>query len=142
MKNNWKWYGHAGHLIVGHDCRFHLCTLIGEYLISTVGEYWPDSDVREILAKSRGITLEGRGDAREADARRKLGYIEIGCDRKYETMVFKVTGEVCKSKDCNRGMPRIIPDELDSNGYNDAGAATKGRHEMCAKWSASSPAKS
>lgn len=107
----WKWYGHAAHLIVGLDCRFHLATEIGEYLVSTVGEYLPDESVREILAKSRGKPLEGRGDARRADWMRKHGYEEIGCDRKYETMVFRVTGH-CESPDCQCGLPTISGNDL------------------------------
>ena len=52
-KADWEWYGNAGHFICGHSCRFHLCTKVGSYLISTVGEYVPDSFVRAILKESR-----------------------------------------------------------------------------------------
>lgn len=38
-----KWYGYAGHLIVGKQCAYHLCTRVGKYLISTVGHYLPRS---------------------------------------------------------------------------------------------------
>lgn len=38
---DWKWYGSASHLIVGNDCRFHLATKVGPWLVSTVGEYLP-----------------------------------------------------------------------------------------------------
>jgi hypothetical protein len=47
-----RWFGHAGHFICAEWCRFHLCTQVGPYLISTVGEYVPDAPVREILAQS------------------------------------------------------------------------------------------
>ena len=62
-----KWFGSPGHFICSFDCRFHLCTQVGDYLVSTVGELFFDSDIREITAKSRGFALEGRGDARKAD---------------------------------------------------------------------------
>ena len=103
-EKNWKWFGSPGHLIVSLDCRFHLCTQVGGHLVSTVGEYLPDSSVREILAKSRGKTLEGIGEMRRADFLDKIGYEEIGCGRKFETMVFRVSGDLCK---CGCGMPNV-----------------------------------
>lgn len=39
--SEWKWYGYAGHLVVGSRCAFHLSTRIGGYLVSTVGHYLP-----------------------------------------------------------------------------------------------------
>ncbi len=131
---NWEWFGNAGHLCVGHYCRFHLCTQVGEYLISTVGQYFPDLQVREILAKSRGIGLEGRGDEREADFMEKIGFQEIGYGRLYETMVFKA-GSKCNASKCKCGMPQIRGNELDMKGYNNAKCATEGHLNMCKKYS-------
>lgn len=131
----WEWFGNAGHLIVGRDCRFHLATLVGAWWVSTVGEYLPDEGSREIHAKVRGVALEGRGDQRRADFMRKFGWVEVGYGRKYETMVFRAGDERCATADCSCGMP--IPsewDELDSGGYNDAGGATRGHYAMCEKW--------
>ena len=51
-KDKWVWMGHAGHFICGHDCRFHMATRVGKYLVSTVGELWPSRAVREIHAKA------------------------------------------------------------------------------------------
>ena len=84
---------HPAHLIVSRDCRFHLATFIPGarvcgVIISTVGEWLPDSEVREITARCRGVQLEGRGDARLADYMAKIGFQEIGAGRTYETMVF------------------------------------------------------
>jgi hypothetical protein len=134
MENHWKWFGHAGHFICARWCRFHLCTLVGDYLVSSVGEYVPDETVREIHCQVHGITLEGRGDARLADYMKKVGFQEIGSGRKYETMVFKA-GKPCMAKDCDCGLPEIDGTELDAQGYNQAGAAAKGHYEMCEKWS-------
>jgi hypothetical protein len=128
---DWKWFGNAGHFICGSQCRFHLTTLVGAYLVSTVGQYLPDSSTREILAQCRGIELKGRGDAREADWMEKAGFEEIGCGRKFETMVFKAL-KPCDSADCGCGLPEINGTELEFRGYNDARAATAGHMELCA----------
>lgn len=133
----WEWFGSAAHLIVGQDCRFHLATVVGPWLVSTVGEYLPDEGSREILARSRGIVLEGRGDARRADYMRKIGYEQIGAGRTYETMVFPVSGNRCTAEDCACEMP-VVSDwsELDSDGYNVRGDAHRGHYAMCEKWAA------
>ena len=131
----WRWFGHPGHLIVASECRFHLCTQIGDYLISTVGEWFPDEPVREIFAQSRGITLTGRGDARRADYLKKVGFEPVGAERLFETMVFRTIGTVCEDPACGCGLPQIDPTELDMQGYNTAGAATIGHLDLCRKWS-------
>lgn len=131
--SEWRWYGWAGHFIGWRDCRFHLCTQIGDYLVSTVGAYLPDSRVRDVLAPIRGIALEGQGDDRETDWMRKVGYEKIGVDRTYETMVFRVSGDVCQHDDCGCGLPEIIPTELGFEGYLHPGEATRGHHAMCAR---------
>lgn len=66
-RSEWKWYGYAGHLIVSARCAYHLCTRIGDYLVSTVGDYRPDGKKRETI---------GAGDAAF-----------------FETYVFKCGGE-------------------------------------------------
>jgi hypothetical protein len=129
-----RWFGHAGHFICAPWCRFHLCTQVGEFLISTVGEYVPDAPVREIMAQSRGIKLEGRGDARLADYMNKRGFEQVGCDRLYETMVFRA-GRPCDAEGCNCGLPSASGEELDFGGYNDAKSATEGHYKMIEKWS-------
>lgn len=130
---NWKWFGNAGHFICADWCQFHLCTQVGKYLVSTVGDYFPEQSTREILAKSKNVVLEGIGDARRADYMRKIGYDQVGCDRKFETMVFKTSGK-CKAKGCGCGLPRIIPSELDFLGYNDRKSANAGHMKLCKKW--------
>lgn len=136
----WKWFGYAAHLIVGSHCRFHLATVIGKHLVSTVGEWVPDESSREITANVKGVQLEGRGDARLADWLRKCGFEQIGAGRTYETMVFPITDEVCTEPECNCGGPTMADwSELDSNGYNNRGEATKGHMEMCLKWAGPNP---
>lgn len=127
----WKWFGNAGHLCVGSSCRFHLATLLPNgLLVSTVGEYWPESEIREMFAQHRGVVLEGIGDARADSYLRQLGYEAIGYNRLYETMVFKTEG-VCK---CGCGMPSIVPDEMDMAGYNTPVEATDGHMALCNQW--------
>ena len=132
-KDEWKWFGHPGHLIVARECQFHLCTYVGKYLISTVGEWMPGESVREVFAKHRGVKLTGIGDARYTDYLKKVGFEDVGAGRKYETMVFKA-GEVCQEPGCDCGLPSIDSYELDAEGYNDAGSATRGHYAMCEKW--------
>ena len=140
-KSIWKWFGHAAHFICGHDCRFHLATLLPSgYLVSTVGEYWPSRAVREIHAESHDPKWlqENQhllGDYFDAAYMERFGFDTIGYNRKYETMVFKAEkGSACKSKDCGCGLPEIVPTELDFLGYNTAGKATAGHVELCSKW--------
>lgn len=130
-KENWVWMPHAGHFIMGSWCHFRLNTCVGKFIVSTVGELVPDSQIREIEAQSRKIILEGEGDARYYDWLKKCGYTEIGYKRKYETMVFKA--EKSKDKCCPYRM--CSPNSIDFDSYNDAGEAQKGHLKMCKKWS-------
>jgi len=133
MENSkWVWMPHPGHFICARDCRFHLNTYVGGYIVSTVGELEPDMAVREIRARSRGITLEGIGDARRADAFKKLGWETIGCDRTYETMVFKAT-KAPKEEGCCPWR-QVSGSNVDFAGYNDAVEARSGHLKLCAKW--------
>lgn len=63
-----RYYGNAAHFIGSESCRFHLATQIGEFCVSTVGDYKPDPKKE----------------------RQTIGYTRF-----FETMVFKVLGP-CK----------------------------------------------
>jgi len=95
MKSDWIWMPHPGHFICSYACRFVLNTYVNGYIVSTVGEYFPDSRVREIMANCRNVKIEGQGDTWDANYLKKIGYEEIGANRKYESMVFKAA----KAKD-------------------------------------------
>ena len=87
IKEKWIWMPHAGHLCVGHDCRFHLSTFVGKYIVSTVGEYWPDRQIREIHAKVHNPewfekSKHLKGDYWDAAYFKEFGYEEIGMNRK------------------------------------------------------------
>lgn len=109
--NKWKWFGDAGHFICSYKCKFHICTQVGKYLISTVGKM------------PRGNDMASHD------------YAEIGCDRLYETLMFRLGTEKCSEPHCNCGLP--IPSdwgEIDGDGYNDAGAANRGHLALCKKY--------
>lgn len=110
-KKNWIWMPHAGHFIGANYCNFRLNTYVGKYIVSSVGEYLP---YRGNLTKNNDIA-----------------FIEIGANRKYETMVFKAK----KSK--HRCCEYEVADysEIDLLGYNDAESAYAGHLLMCQKWS-------
>lgn len=133
-----KWFGHAGHFICAPWCRFHLTTQVGPWLVSTVGEYWPDRPVREIHARThdpKWLAQNGllKGDAFDAAYMERFGYETIGCDRLYETMVFRA-GAPCPAPKCGCGLPTIDGSEEDFSGYNDPASATKGHHAMVEKY--------
>lgn len=132
-KEKWIWMPHAAHFILGDKCGFKLATYVGKYIVSTVGELWLERSSREVHAKVCGWSSDKIGDAWDNEYFKKFGYEKIGCDRIYETMVFKVS----KYKDKVSCCPyRINAAEcVDSLGYNDAGEATKGHMNLCNKWS-------
>ena len=113
--NEWRWFGVAGHFIGAARCRHHLHTRVGDFRISTVGGYLP------------GV----RGTQEEFE--------EVGCDRLYETFVFRIAGE-CVSCDppCGQGE---LDDwcEIDSLPANDAQTAEANHMALCAKYAEVSP---
>lgn len=119
---DWKWFGNAGHFICGQWCRFHLTTQVGTYLVSTVGEYvHPHHGAGSEQGEAEWLKKNWPGE-------------DIGYGRKYETMVFRA-GNPCDSPRCGGcGLPQIDGAELDCNGYNNAGDATRGHMALCEKW--------
>ena len=138
-RSKWIWMPHAAHLVVGNDYRFHLATYVGGYLVSTVGEWWPDQTVRKIHAKVHDPQWldanQGRkGDDFDRAYFKRFGYEEIGADRTYETMVFKAAeAPVDEVEQCCPW--RIVVSEcFDSDGYNDPGEARRRHDELCEQW--------
>ncbi len=135
-KDKWIWMPHPAHFICASDCKFFLATKIGKYIVSTVGEYFPDAPIREIFAQSRNKPLEGMGDARRADYMKKIGFEELHCGGiLYETMVFKATKSP-KEKGC-KACPFVIDSgqNLDSEYYKTPNEAFIGHYKLCQKWS-------
>ena len=102
-KENWIWMPHPAHYILRYKCQFRLATYVGGYIVSTIGAC---------------EEVPGSGPI-----------IEIGLDRKYETMVFTAIKTVRKC------CPYGIDEEVECVPYNDADSATKGHHKLCRKWS-------
>jgi hypothetical protein len=107
-ESEWEWYGKPGHFIQSHLCVFHLCTRVGGYLISTVG------DLRE-------------GSKEE----KPLG----GGPEPYETYVFRL-GRWSRC-DCGCGMPRPYRmAEIEGTRVMTAKQANDKHMEMCRKYAA------
>jgi hypothetical protein len=105
----WVWYGHAGHLCVADRCRFHLCTEVGQYVISTVGDYYLDGK-RETI---------GAGD-----------------ESFFETYVFNIIGTTrCREALCLCNMPEVDLSAVEGKRTATAGEATNTHVEMCEKYS-------
>lgn len=115
---DWKWYGTAAHFICGHYCRFHLATLVGDTLVSTVGQMVPPYEIQG------GDLTEDKWLAENPNGK------EIGLNRFYETMTFKA-GKPCRTDGCNCGLPLTDGESIDFTGYNYSADATRGHYEMC-----------
>lgn len=101
---SWVWCGYPGHFIAAADLCFHLNTRIGDYRISTIGDYRP---------------------------RPGEPMVEVGCERFFETMVFRVEGEG------EHGNGEVADwSELELVGYQEAIEAEAGHMEVCAKYAA------
>jgi len=109
-QEQWEWYGFPGHYNRAQWCLFHLCTKVGNVIVSTVGEMIPPGE---------------------------SVHQEIGPDRFFETMVFNTSEERCIDPECKCGMP-VISDfrELAFQGYNTAEDAHQGHMEICQQWAA------
>lgn len=64
-ESEWTWYGHPLHFVGARTCLFRMGTKVGEYVVSTVGDW----------------SVDGSSESRELDR-----------GRKFETMVFRARG--------------------------------------------------
>ena len=107
QKTQWEWFGYAGHFIAANYCRFRLCTKVGDYLISTVGDYW------------------------HHDERQTLG---ADPDSFYETYVFKA-GARCSVPSCGCNMPNLADAcEIEGERCATAGEAQVLHLKYCEKY--------
>ena len=139
-RGEWKWFGAHGHFVCGHYCRWHLCTQVGPWLVSSVGRLLLSEGVRELLARSRGVELKGMGDAREADYLDKIGYEPLGGGKAtFETMVFRA-GPPCAEEGCDCGQPTPSDwTEVAGERYATAGEATAGHYRWCDEFAGMEP---
>ncbi len=134
-KDKWIFMPHPAHFILARDCKFFLATKIGKYIVSTVGEYWPDYRVRKIYEQTRGIKVEGMGDEYDRNYRKTYGYEDLSIGGyKYETMVFLAKKTQGKNK-CE-ACPYVIDSghNLDMDRYKTPKEAFKGHYKMCNKY--------
>lgn len=118
-KSDWEWFGNVGHFICGRWCRFHLATRVGDWFVSTVGEYvHPRHSQGSEQAEAAWLETNYPGE-------------DIGYQRKYETMVFRAGEQPCS---CGCGMPTGNFTEVECRGYNDAKAANNGHLELCERF--------
>lgn len=124
-EGHWKWFGNAGHFCGGNDCRFHLCTEVSGYLVTTIGEWISErvkGDQKEFEAYPEYVDCLG---FYEKDGETLKGY--------YETMVFRVAGH-CSQDWCGKcGRPDFIGLELYCQRYSTAKEANYGHMLACYK---------
>lgn len=108
---DWRWFGVAGHFVMSSRCLHHLHTRVGNYRISTVGDY--------VLDQKKTPFLE---------------FETVGAGRLYETYVFRITGE-CDQCDPPCGQGEITDwSEIDSLPANDVLTAEKNHMDLCRKY--------
>lgn len=100
----WIWMPHPAHLCVSDKCKFFLATTDGEYIVSTVGEYFQNENDKKPTT--------------------------VGLNRLYETMVFKAK----KSDNRCCPFVQASGEHLDAEGYNDPKDAREGHYKLCKKW--------
>lgn len=115
---DWQHFGMGLHLIVGWDCRYHQGTLIGDFVVSTVGAFVPSGKFDESTGKYRG---------RKDSERYELETIGAGEDSFYETMVFRAVGRQHESCQC----PGIDGVELWCERYSNHTSADAGHRAIC-----------
>lgn len=101
-----KSWGYAGHLCVGNDCLFHLCTTVGKYMISTVGDYRPYKD-------------------------KPMETIGVGAKSFFETYVFEYGGKIRKCGCCPE--PKSFS-EIDGRRWETAIEANAGHEKYVRKY--------
>ena len=104
----WEWFGYPGHFIEADRCLFRLCTVVGKYLISTVG------DKHDI----------GTGE-RVPICSYQSGF--------FETYVFQA-GPRCDTPECGCGQPEIDGHNIDGERCATAGEAQALHLKYCEKY--------
>jgi hypothetical protein len=108
-KDEWIWMPHAAHFCASDDCRFHLATYVGGYIVSTVGEYVPKGSVSQPKGKQ---------------------FMEVGPHRLYEAMVF--VAEPSTNKCCPWAVRTFA--SLQTEGSNSAPHAYQTHLRLCKEW--------
>lgn len=139
-KSDWNWMPHPAHFICSKDCKFFLATEVGGYVVSTVGEYYPDSQVRKIHAEIHDEkwyreNMHKKGDEWDRAYMEKFGFTELHIGGwLYETMVFK--SEKMPEEGCDACRFKIESgNNIDEEWYKTSDEAFEGHYALCEKWS-------
>jgi hypothetical protein len=114
-REDWIWLPHAAHFIGSHFCDFRMATDVGDFIVSTVGEY------------HRYLTTGNREKR------------EIGRDRYYETMIFYK--KITDPNDCECCVFCPDGEEIEMIPYNSNVEAMNGHVSACDKYSQREAAK-
>ena len=109
-QDQWEWFGYPGHLICADRCRFRMCTVVGNHMISTVG------DMR--LEKDGSMEALGAGE-----------------DSFFETYVFSDIKR-CDAAGCTCGGQPVLTKACEIDGERNATAeeARKSHYRYCHKY--------
>lgn len=105
-RKSWIWLPHPAHFVGAFRCDFRLATVVGDFIISTVGEYRFSAD-------------------------KKIS--KIGPDRFYETMVFFKKDYNLENCGCYKF--EIDGDCIELDGYDKCDEAMSGHNKICRKYS-------
>ena len=123
-REEWVWMPHPAHFICAKWCRFHLATYVGGFIVSTVGEFvHPRHSGGSEAAEAKWLEKNYPGE-------------NIGCDRKYETFVFRAA--LTDKRSCCQYRPTGWG-EIDSLPANDSNLAYANHMKLCDKWSKIDP---
>lgn len=138
-RQDWVWMPCAGHFICARYCRYHLNTYVNGYIVSTIGEYCPDRDIRRMNVEVHNSShpedqfdLSLMGDVFDYEYQKKFGFESFDAfgDSFYETLVFKA--QKIQEESC---CPYQVTDwsELDGLRYEKGHEAYNGHLQFCEK---------
>ena len=107
-ESGWEWFGYPGHLCVASRCQFRMLTRVGKYVISSVGDYFPDFNrVPGEFGERETIGGSGPDQFFETYVFRSDGTMEeCGCcpQRDYSEIDSKRTSTATEARDCHKRM--------------------------------------
>lgn len=101
-------HGYAGHFMMCRDCQFHLTTEVGDFVVSTIGDYCPDGELTNRVEIIKGYN--------------------------FQTKVFQFMGYSC-SDIClyvtRTPLNLNYSNAIETKNYNTAGEAQEGHRKLC-----------
>lgn len=118
-QSEWKWFGYPLHYTLGTRCIFHLGTVVGDYLVSTVEKQTP---------------FGWNGDSSNCEP---LGYASNAEPLYFETCVFKWTPRqtcACPQIDFNSFSGDAEIERHVYGGIDDCDLANKEHYDTCLRY--------